>query len=132
MEGEFWSERYIVILKSTKDYNEAVDFATEAAKKLNLEFENKYIKYSKEKGIFYAKSLPDVMYRGSYYPRRHSGEYISLENSSGYEGLASGYIIVVAGVYNDKESADKALRRIKKFFNNAYVKKANMWMGCIH
>ena len=128
----FYSDKYILILKSTKDYNEAVNFATEASEQLGLEFDNENRKYSKEKGIYLSEDADDVAYRGLYYPRRYGKDYISLENSNGYKGFKAGYIIVVAGVYSDKESADKALRKAKEFYGDAYVKRATMWMGCIH
>lgn len=128
----FYIDTYILILKSTKDYDEAIRFATEASEKLGLEFENEHIRYSEEKGIYYAETLPDLLYRGGYYPRRYGDEYISLENSSGYDGFTAGYIIVVGGIYSDKESSEEALDKVRRFYKDAYIKKANMWMGCIH
>ena len=127
----FWSDKYILILKSTKDYNEAVNFATKASEKLGLEFDNEDRKYSEEKGIYFSEVISEGISEGDYYQRRYSGEYISLENSKDYKGFAAGYIIVVAGIYNDKESASKTLKKIKEFHSDAYVKKAKMWMGCI-
>ena len=45
----FMIDRYVIILKSTKDYDEAVSFATEASKKIDLEFDSEHIEYSKER-----------------------------------------------------------------------------------
>jgi len=134
----FYKDKYVLILKSTKDYSEAVRFATEASKKLGLEFHNVNRKYSKEKGIYFSEEIDDEMYRGGYAPRRYNGraqslkEYISLENSDYYKGFNDGYIIVVSGIYEDKKSSEKALAKIRKFYKDAYAKKTVMWMGCIH
>ncbi|MEI8348896.1 MAG: hypothetical protein WCI77_01980 [Candidatus Omnitrophota bacterium] len=128
----FFADRYILILKSTKDYGEAVTFAKKAGKGLGLEFDNKHREYSKKKGIYFSKDYEDDDYAGSYYPRRYPGESVTLENSADYEGFSPGYIIVVGGIYNDKSGADKALSRVKKIYKRARIRKTNMWMGCIH
>jgi hypothetical protein len=131
LEGEFFSDRYILILKSTKDYNEALNFARNAARKLKLEFDNDNRRYSKKKGIYF-EGIPDDDYNGGYYPRRYSDEFISLENSDGYKGFKKGYILVVGGIYNDRRASNEALGRVKAVYPDAYVKKTKMWMGCIH
>lgn len=131
IEGEFYSDRYILILKSTKDYNEARSFAFKASKKLGLRFDNENVRYSKEKGIYF-EGIEDDDYNGEYYPRRYAKESISLENSDGYKGLAAGFIIVVGGIYNDRKSSNQALGKVKVVYGGAYVKKTKMWMGCIH
>ncbi|MFC1675238.1 hypothetical protein ACFL1K_05090 [Candidatus Omnitrophota bacterium] len=129
----FWLDRYMLILKSTTDYNEALDFAVKASEKLDLEFKHEYKDYSREKGIYFTEDLPDPDYKGLYWPRRYEGEHISLENSGAYgDAFAPGYIIVVGGVYSDREKGDKALSRAKELYKDSYLKKTNMWMGCIH
>lgn len=131
--NSLWQDKYILILKSTKDYEEAVNFTREASEKLNLGFYNENIRYSKEKGIYFSEDIPDELYRGGYYPRRYAGDAgISLENSWGYRGFEPGYIIVVGGVFDRKEDSGKALNKAKEFYEDAYVKRTVMWMGCIH
>ncbi len=128
----FYADRYILILKSTKDYNEAVNFATEGSGKLGLKFDNEDKLYSEQKGIYFSEDIDDVLYRGEYAPRRYAEEYISLENSDHYKGFTDGYIIVVAGIYGGKEDSEEVLSKVRKFYKDAYVKKTVMWMGCIH
>ncbi len=128
----FYQDNYILILKSTKDYNEAVRFATEASEKLGLKFDNEDRVYSEDKGIYFSEDIDDVLYRGKYSPRRYNDGYISLENSDYYKGFADGYIIVVAGIYSNKEDSKEALSKVRKFYKDAYAKKTVMWMGCIH
>lgn len=130
-EEDFYSDRYILILKSTKDYNEAVNFARDASKKLSIEFDNENTRYSKEEGIYY-EGTDDPLYEGKYYPRRYTEEFISLENSGYYKGFADGFIIVVGGIYNDRKASKQALGKVKTVYHDAYIKKTKMWMGCIH
>ena len=130
----FMSDQYILILKATNDYEKAVRLAQEASTLLDLEYDNEDIKYSKEKGIYFSEDINDPTYAGEYYPRRYAGEYISLENAAAYAGFAEqGTIIVVSGIYSKEEEALEALNKTRaRYHEDAYVKKVNMWMGCIH
>ena len=110
-----YSDQYILILKSTKDYNEALSFAKKASEKLRLKFDD-------------GKGAPE----GDSPPRRYSGESISLEDSKNYPELVPGYTIVIAGIYGSEESSRIALNNVRKFYEDAYIKKVNMWMSCIH
>ena len=129
VEREIWQDKYILVLKLTKDYNEAVKIATEANKKTDLEFQNESRGYSKEKGIYYTKDIGDGLSKGEYIARRDAGDYISLENSSSYTVFESGYIVVMVGIYDDRGSAEERLRRIKQFYTEAYVEETVMWNG---
>ncbi|MFH1045687.1 MAG: hypothetical protein V1727_01835 [Candidatus Omnitrophota bacterium] len=130
-EEQFWQARYLLILYSTRDYQDALKFANEASKNLVLPFKNEEKKYSAKKGIYFSESIDDEIYRGEYYPRRYFDDYISLENSSAYRGLVPGEIIVVAGVFGERTLANDALVDIKAFYPDAYVKKTVVWMGYI-
>ncbi len=137
-EPEPFFDKYVLVIKQTKNYEEAVSFAKQASQKLGVKFENENILYSKEKGIYFSEDINDPLYAGSYYPRRYgkdfsTGEdFISLENSSSYKGFSRGNIIIVYSIYDRKEDAAKALRKIKTFYKSAYFKKTKLWMGCIH
>lgn len=131
-EENFWSDRYLLILKSTKDFLEAHSFAIKASKELKKDYISEYKLFMPERGIFFSDTLPDDMYRGEYYPRRYEEDQISLENSSGYKDFEPDYIIVVAGIFSSKEDAEKALAKARLVYPDAYVKKTNIWMGCIH
>lgn len=131
-EAVFWMDAYVLILKTTKSCQEAVNVATKAGKALNLEFDNESKECSDAKGVYYSEDIDDEMYRGGYAPRRYEGEYISLENSDGYKDFSPGKIIVVSGIYKDGKNARKALKAVRKFYPDAYAKKTTLWMGCIH
>ncbi len=131
-QSQLYLDRYVLLLKTTKDYREATNFSENASKALTRNFDNKDIKYSKEKGVYFSETIDDPMYAGGYYPRRYSGEDITIENSNGYNGFFPGYLIVIGGIYNDAISAEKALQTAKEFYPDAYLKKTVMWMGCIH
>ena len=140
-EDKFWTtitdemmmgDRYIIVVKATYAYGEAVRFAEEAGALLGLEFKNEGREYSKEKGIYFSEDIDDPDYAGGYYPRRYSDEYISLENASAYPEFADKSIIVVAGIYSEEEEALAGLEKVRAYYQDAYVKKTRMWMGCIH
>ena len=132
IESALYQDRYVLLLKTTKDYREAANFSKNACKALTRPFDNQDIKYTQEKGVYFSETINDEMYAGGYAPRRYSGEDISIENSDAYNGFAPGYLIVVGGIYNDAVSAKKALLTVREFYPDAYIKKTVMWMGCIH
>ncbi|MBL7198472.1 MAG: hypothetical protein ISS47_10295 [Candidatus Omnitrophica bacterium] len=129
IEEEPLQDKYILVLKLTEDYNEAIKIATEANKNTDLEFQNESRGYSKEKGIYYTKDIDNRLSKGGYVTRQDIGEYISLENSSSYAVFESGYIVVIAGIYDDRGSAQEGLIRVKQFYPEAYVEETTMWDG---
>jgi len=127
-----YSEMSVLILKSTKDYEQALSCALEASKNLGWEFDNDQRLYSAEKGVYFSEDFPDSIYAEGYYPRRYGQALISLENSTGYEGFTPGYIIVIGGIYPDEEAAGKDLSLVQGSYPDAYIKKTSIYMGCIH
>jgi len=97
-----------------------------------LEFKHEHKDYSQDRGIYFTDELDDELYAGEYFPRRYFTDYISLENSSYYQGFTPDYIIVIAGIFTDKSDAFEALDEIKKSYSEAYIKGSMLWMGCIH
>ena len=121
-----------LIMKSTKSYTEAENFAEEVAIRMEMKY-MKEVQYSKETGLTYSRKMceegyleyPCYVARGRY----DDGMYISIEYSNAYEGFAKGYylVIVASGNY-----AKTILKKVKKYESSAYVKSASIYMGCIH
>jgi len=129
-DDNFYMDKYILILQFMQDHDQALEFAEEASEKLEMDFSNENMEYSKEKGIYYSEENSDELDISGYYPRRYEGEYITLENSGAYGDIfIPGYIIVVGGVFNEKAKADNALSRMKETYQDAYLQKTEMWMG---
>lgn len=121
-----------LIVKSTTGYKEAEDFAEEVATRMDIKY-MKEVEYSKETGLTHSKEMceegrleyPCHVGRGRY----DDGVYVSIEYSNVYEGFAKGYylVIVASGSY-----AKTTLKKVKRYEPSAYVKSADIYMGCIH
>ncbi|BAV04744.1 hypothetical protein SAMN05421788_11153 [Filimonas lacunae] len=132
--------KQIIIVKSTKDYNDALTTAKEAAKRLNKKLDLRGLSPNAKIGL--SMSQADCNGTGGSdskdypcYEARGDGnatndDYISIEYSSVYKGLTKGYYIVVAGITDVKSSeADKLLAQVKKVYNDAYGKRTMIWYG---
>ncbi len=75
----------------------------------------------------------DEIYAGDYFPRRGPGENLSLEYLDVYQKSASKKrIAMLSGIYENKKSADSALKIIKRIAPKAFSLKANIYIGCMH
>lgn len=75
----------------------------------------------------------DEIYRGDYFPRRFPSNALSLEYLKFYkESSEEKTIALIAGIYESKHMADSALTNLKKYNNNAFTVKADIFVGCMH
>lgn len=124
-----------LILKSTRDYDEALAGAREASKRLNLKLDLRGLAPHKETGLTFSREecAKDPLYPyPSHLPRGRfdDGEYVSVEFSSGYQGFAEGYYLVMAA---SGETVPAALRAAAtRAFPGTCVKQASVYMGCMH
>ena len=125
-------KKNFLIVKSTKSYKEAEDFASAIATMTNI----KYIRdkhYNKELGLSQGKSLcedanfeyPCYFSRGRY----DDGVYVSIEYSSAYGGFQKSYylVMIASGKY-----AKDIVKDIKKYVPDTYVKHSSVYLGCMH
>ncbi|WP_431199139.1 hypothetical protein ACQ86K_27665 [Mucilaginibacter sp. P19] len=92
-----------------------------------------------ERGYNKAKDLialsdkdEDEIYAGEYYPRRFPSKTLSLEYLENYQfDTSPKTIALVAGIYENKNSADSALQVIDKV-KTAFVFKGRVYVGCMH
>jgi hypothetical protein len=68
-----------------------------------------------------------------YFPRGRGddGRYLSIEYSNGYKEFAKGYYIVIAES-GEKGSMKESLKDVKRYYKDSYLKKAKIYMGCLH
>lgn len=132
--------KQIIILSSTKNYNEALATAKEAAKKLGKELNLRGHSPNPKTGLSLSKEdcagsggsderdYPCYEARGD--GNAENDDYISIEYSSWYKGFAKDLYIVVAGVTDEKgAAAEKALAAVKKVYSGAYGKRTMIWYG---
>ena len=82
-------------------------------------------------------SSDDEIYAGYYFPRRDDTSRISVEmmwyySSGNMQNTNTTKMIIVTGVFDTKKSALLQLKSVQKVVQDAYIKKMNMYMGCMH
>jgi hypothetical protein len=128
-------KKEMCIILSTQKYSEALYVAKVASKKLNTKIKLGNLKPNKDIGLTMPKL--DCEGNGWDYPcyvargRWDDGAYISIEYSSAIDGFAAGYFIVIIAS-GDKSITIPALNSAKKHYKTAYVKTANIYVGCLH
>ena len=132
--------KQLIIIKSTKSYEEALATAKEAAKRLDKKLDLRGLKPNAKTGL----SMSEADCHGSggsddlgypCYQARGDGsaendDYISVEYSNIYKGLTKGFYIVVAGITDvSGPAAEKQLAQVKQGYSDAYGKRTMIWYG---
>ena len=75
----------------------------------------------------------DELYAGAYFPRRYEGRFLSIEYLNFYQDKAPEKMMaLVAGIYENKDTADSALKMITNSGQKAVNLKVKMYIGCLH
>ena len=120
----------LVIVRSTRDYSEALSTARRAARKLNVPLDLRDLEATPEGGMSFSHSICDA-WTGEYpcylqRGRESDGMWVSVEPSSGYKELQSGsYIVAVANYPKGSTEVGQALTRSKRSFKDAFVQTAH-------
>ena len=133
-----WVARDVLILQSTKGYKSAVATARQAATRLHAPLQLAGNLPNSQTGL--SLSRKDCATNGFEYPAyvaRGRGNdrntYISVEYSAGYKGFAPGYYLVVAAVAQPGAAlVQKAFVAARQWYPDAYAKRTQVWVGCIH
>lgn len=121
-----------LIVNSTKNYSAALKSARKAANELGIPMNLRNCYKDKEEGLT-SSEVCGCGEKHGYIPRGRSDDdqYISIEYSSSYENFAPGYYIVVVSS-GEEEAVKSLLPKVKEFNKSAYVKKSNVYIGCMH
>ena len=134
---EMFVEKEFVIIRSTADYEAALQTARSAATQLQLKLDLRDLKKNKESGLSFSKKIceeeweeyPCYVARG----RWDDGEYISIEYSDAYNGFRKGYyIVIIAGDEKGDAAVKTILQKAKKYYKDAYSKTTKVYIGCMH
>ncbi len=135
--SDMMEKKGFVIISASKNYNAAKKTAEQASKKLSYKLDLRGLQYNAEIGLSFSKEecenagfeFPTNVSRG----RLDGAEFVSVEYTDMYKGFAKGlYIVVVAHYHKGDPKLKTALEHVKKYYKNAYIKYADVYMGCIH
>jgi len=130
---------WFTIIASKKTFAEAMAVAGEAATKAKMRVDLRGVGYDPKAtlsgGLTFSEhackaeewGYPCYLARGRF----DSGEYVSIELSDAFDGFTKGYYIVVAASGGRSETKS-VLKKLKKFFPDAYNKHTKVYMGCMH
>jgi len=124
-------------MKSTANYHEALDMATQASKRLRQPMKLRDLSPTSQGGLSFPKAVceengwdaPCYVARGRY----DDGAYVSIEPTSGYpEFKPILYIVIVVSGPKGGALTKNTKRKARKIFHDAYARVAGVYMGCIH
>ncbi len=127
-------EKAFLLVSASKDWDTARSTASQAAQALALEIKVEVEPHATE-GLTFSETTctesgfehPCYVARGRY----DDGEYVSVEWTNAYEGFTPGlYIVVVAS--GPEADVKKHLEAAQEVYGDAYIKKAKVYMGCMH
>lgn len=136
--GDFspYAKKQFVIVKSTKNYADALTSAKAAAERIPLKLDLRDLVPISKTGLTFSKNActedggdyPCYVSRGRY----DDGSYVSIEYSNAFKGFAKGYYIVIVASGSEKRDVEEVLKKARVIFPDSYVKGAEIYMGCMH
>jgi hypothetical protein len=131
---DFTVLKYFLVAGTFRSFASATIEAARLAPRVSLEFRQQTTQleqgqptYSRSACEEDGRSYPCYVARGRY----DDGKYVSAEPSSAYEGMRSGYFVVIAASGNLEEVL-QAQRELGGRHVTAVVRSAPVWMGCMH
>jgi hypothetical protein len=128
---------YLIIAGTSKDFSALETSAKDLSNKTGIKYDDLGRIY-KDSCILYPDSIQDELYRGTYVFRRMESEPISIEmNINGIlftpsETKERPKMIIVAGMFANKNDAKIRLSRVQKYIPTAYILRKEVYMGCMH
>jgi hypothetical protein len=124
---------YLVIADTGKSYSLLDAKMYELSRVLKWPVDTMNRHYDLDKGqIVLADDDEDDMYRGEYFPRRSPSTTLSLEYYTVYGKATPDNIALVAGIFEQKTSADSMKKILKPYAMNAFVLRSEVYTGCMH
>lgn len=125
---------YVVMADTGNSYYQLHDDMTRLSKTTGLPIDTMGRGYNAEENLIcLPENDEDEAYRGNYYPRRFPSVNLSLEYLDTYkEQSGEKTIVLVAGIFEAKQSADSLLQVIRPHSKQPFVEKAEIYTGCMH
>jgi hypothetical protein len=121
-----------LILQSTTSYSAAMNTAKKASEQLGATLDLRGYVFDFKAGLRATEACGCGEMHG-YVPRGRSddGDYVSIEHSSGINGFTEGLYIVVAGS-GKRSTLNPIQKKAQAFYADAYIKDAEVYIGCMH
>ena len=133
---ENFATYYVAIADTGTSYYKLRSEAARLNAALHITIDTMGRHYDKQRHkIVLADDDEDEIYRGEYYPRRETDTtgFLSLEYYEFYSGQpGERNIALVAGIFEQRKTADALLEKIKPVMPGAFIKKAKVYTGCMH
>lgn len=124
---------YIVIVDSSDNYFDLNKEMYRLHKEFKIEIDTMGRYFNQQKNLI---CLPDddedEIYAGEYFPRRFPSKTLSIEYLNSYQKSSNNTMALIAGIFEDKTSADSLQNQLKNQFNRSFVCKSMIYVGCIH
>ncbi len=125
---------YLVIADTATNYNILQQKMYSLSKLASIKVDTMGRYFNKKKNLI---CLPDndkdEIYRGDYVSRRFPGKTLSIEYFDYYtDDTSPKNMALVAGIYDNKKSADSVVTNLKPFDYKAYTLQADIYVGCMH
>ncbi|MBL7718868.1 MAG: hypothetical protein JNL72_08535 [Flavipsychrobacter sp.] len=131
---EEYATYYIAFADTGKDYYALNRQMYAIARALSLKIDTLERHYDARKNrVVLAADAEDEIYRGEYYPRRGTGDFLSIEDLPSFSGKegSKGWALI-AGIYETRAAADSMAATLRAQAPRAYAAPASLYMGCMH
>ena len=129
-----YATSYVLIADTGKLYADLDRLMYQLSKALHLPVDTMGRYYNaKEDEVIVPEDDSDEMYAGEYYPRRFTGENLSIEYLDVYQkNTTPKTLALVSGIFETAQQADSALRILQQERPGAYQLKPVLYVGCMH
>jgi len=136
-----YADYYLVIVNSSRSYKALHEDMFRISNGFHISIDTLGRYYNTEtNAIVVPDDDEDEIYRGEYYPRRFESLSLSIENADYYDDTKQikeprqfpAQMILVAGMYVQKESADSLRNALVKTYPRTFVQKSKIYTGCMH
>ena len=129
-----YANYFVVAIDTSLNYSFLQTKMYQLNSKLRIPIDTMRRFFNKKKQLI---TLPDNdeddIYAGDYFPRRFPSFHLSLEYLDFYQRKSRDKtIVLVAGIFENEQSADSLLNTINKIETKAHKIKANIYIGCMH
>jgi hypothetical protein len=131
-----FADYWLVVADTSTDYWQLNTLMFQLSDQLTVEIDTL--------GRYYDESLhqiilpfddEDELYAGSYFPRRFSGVFLSVEHLNYLaedRSNSTDVLALVVAIFESQEEAEEYNLLVNKFSPSSFVQYASLYVGCMH